>query len=421
MNHLAASIFCFTNWTASCLLRVSLALVALAQLKAQGVDVDTLKLAGYGANELAGAGYTAKELREGGFSLPEIVEAGYNTIEPLKEAGYTAGEIKGAGVGETAKDFKDANFEAKDLIDLFGLKELVDADYGIKYLKNAGVSAKTLREKMGYGIDQLKGIYSLQELKPAYTASEFGAANISYADAKAAGYTRPELQNVPQYATLVKNEIAAEAAKAAAAAREAAYKRKIAAAAANGKTSAKELKEVEKVANAAGHGVRTWMPALAATAGLTWKEILKAAKGTWNKDRLASSFGGNAFIKAYNSVYGSGQYKKRAGKGTPYSYKTGGLADYTGPAWLDGTPSKPELVLNAADTKNFLALKDVLSRAVHSSNSVSNSYGDATFEININVDHLNNDYDVDRVAERVKKIIVKDAGYRNVTQVRNFR
>lgn len=395
--------------------------MALAQLKAQGVDVDTLKLAGYGANELAGAGYTAKELREGGFSLPEIVEAGYNTIEPLKEAGYTAGEIKGAGVGETAKDFKDANFEAKDLIDLFGLKELVDADYGIKDLKDAGVSAKTLREEMGYGIDQLKGIYSLQELKPAYTASEFGAANISYADAKAAGYTRTELQYVPQYATLVKNEIAAEAARAAAAAREAEYKRKIAAAAANGKTSAKELKEVEKVANAAGHGARTWMPALAATAGLTWKEILKAAKGTWNKDRLASSFGGDTFIKAYNSVYGSGQYKKHAGKGTPYSYKTGGLADYTGPAWLDGTPSKPELVLNAADTKNFLALKDVLSRAVHSSNSVSNSYGDATYEININVDHLNNDYDVDKVVERVKKIIVKDAGYRNVTQVRNFR
>jgi hypothetical protein len=27
-------------------------------------------------------------------------------------------------------------------------------------------------------------------------------------------------------------------------------------------------------------------------------------------------------------------------------YKTGGLADFTGPAWLDGTKSRPELVLN---------------------------------------------------------------------------
>ena len=393
----------------------------IADLRAKGVDAKTLKSMGYNASTLIKTGgYTADELQKAGFTAQEVFDAGITDVGTLKNAGYSAGEIKAAGANNIA-DFKNANFEAKDLIDLFGLKELVDADYGIKDLKDAGVSAKTLREEMGYGIDQLKGIYSLQELKPAYTASEFGAANISYADAKAAGYTRPELQYVPQYAAFVKNEIAAEAARAAAAAREAEYQRKIAAAASNGKTSAKELKEVEKVAQAAGHGARTWMPALAATAGLTWKEILKAAKGTWNKDRLASSFSGDTFIKAYNSVYGSGQYKKHAGKGTPYSYKTGGLADYTGPAWLDGTPSKPELVLNAADTKNFLALKDVLSRAVHSSNSISNSYGDATYEININVDHLNNDYDVDRVAERVKKIIVKDAGYRNVTQVRNFR
>lgn len=35
-------------------------------------------------------------------------------------------------------------------------------------------------------------------------------------------------------------------------------------------------------------------------------------------------------------------------------YKTGGLADYTGPAWLDGTKSHPELVLNATDTQNML-------------------------------------------------------------------
>ena len=57
-----------------------------------------------------------------------------------------------------------------------------------------------------------------------------------------------------------------------------------------------------------------------------------------------------------------------------------------------------------------------------STSSVANAYGgNATYEININVDKLTSDYDVDRVAERVKKIIVKDSSYRNVTQVRNFR
>jgi hypothetical protein len=30
-----------------------------------------------------------------------------------------------------------------------------------------------------------------------------------------------------------------------------------------------------------------------------------------------------------------------------YVFKTGGLADFTGPAWLDGTKSKPEYVLNS--------------------------------------------------------------------------
>ena len=103
-------------------------------------------------------------------------------------------------------------------------------------------------------------------------------------------------------------------------------------------------------------------------------------------------------------------------------FAAGGLASYTGPAWLDGTPSKPELVLNPTDTKNFLMLKDILASAMSSMGEVSNNYGgNATYEININVDKIEKDYDVDRVAERVKKIIVKDSGYRNVTQVRNFR
>jgi len=155
---------------------------------------------------------------------------------------------------------------------------------------------------------------------------------------------------------------------------------------------------------------------LANTAALSWQDVLNAAKKAgrsgktvknWNKKASSSS----AFYKAFVKVYG--KWNK---------FATGGLANYTGPAWLDGTPAKPELVLNATDTKNFLALKDVLSKAITSTNSVQSSYGgDTNFEVNINVDHLNSDYDVDKVADRVRKIIVKDAGYRNVTQVRNFR
>ena len=107
-------------------------------------------------------------------------------------------------------------------------------------------------------------------------------------------------------------------------------------------------------------------------------------------------------------------------RGVP-GYATGGLADYTGPAWLDGTPSKPELVLNARDTKNFIALKDVLAKAMNGIEDVPASYGDILYEININVDKIEKDYDVDKVVDKVKKEIVKTSGYRNVTQVRNLR
>lgn len=42
------------------------------------------------------------------------------------------------------------------------------------------------------------------------------------------------------------------------------------------------------------------------------------------------------------------------------AYKTGGIVDETGMAWLDGTKQNPEMVLNAQDTQNFLELNDYL-------------------------------------------------------------
>ena len=153
-----------------------------------------------------------------------------------------------------------------------------------------------------------------------------------------------------------------------------------------------------------------------------WEKILKAY--------IDYKGGEKAAYKAIHSAYKKGatasnkreEKWNKVFKTKAYKFKTGGIADFTGPAWLDGTPSKPELVLNATDTRNFLALRDVLSKALSSTNSVTNSYGgDAMYEININVDHLSSDYDVDKVVEKVKKEITKGAGYRNVTQVRNFR
>lgn len=97
-----------------------------------------------------------------------------------------------------------------------------------------------------------------------------------------------------------------------------------------------------------------------------------------------------------------------------YKYKTGGLADYTGPAWLDGTKSRPELVLNQKDTQNFIQLKDILaSLMTGSSHSSTENNGDITYDIDINVESIGSDYDVEQVANKVKSLISDDARYRN--------
>ena len=102
------------------------------------------------------------------------------------------------------------------------------------------------------------------------------------------------------------------------------------------------------------------------------------------------------------------------------AYAKGGLADFTGPAWLDGTKSKPELVLNARDTENFIQLKDILSNLLRGDTSSGNS-GDNYFEIHIDVDSLSNDYDVEQLASKIKRMITNDAMYRNVNSINLLR
>jgi hypothetical protein len=100
-------------------------------------------------------------------------------------------------------------------------------------------------------------------------------------------------------------------------------------------------------------------------------------------------------------------------------FKTGGIADFTGPAWLDGTKSRPELVLNARDTQNFIQLKDVLAEIMDkggmSDNSTSN--GDNYFDIQINVEDISDDYDVEQLANKIRSMIYEDATYRNVNTI----
>lgn len=102
-------------------------------------------------------------------------------------------------------------------------------------------------------------------------------------------------------------------------------------------------------------------------------------------------------------------------------YKTGGLADFTGPAWLDGTKTHPEMVLNAQDTQNLIALKDTLAKLLNSNLGTSGApTGDAYFDIDINAD-IASDYDVQQLASEVKRQITQDLNYRNVNSVNFIR
>lgn len=64
----------------------------------------------------------------------------------------------------------------------------------------------------------------------------------------------------------------------------------------------------------------------------------------------------------------SGWFKKSDVK----AYKTGGLVDYTGLAWVDGQKSKPESFLDAEDTAMLRNLTDTLSELEHRNLTIGN-------------------------------------------------
>ena len=111
-----------------------------------------------------------------------------------------------------------------------------------------------------------------------------------------------------------------------------------------------------------------------------------------------------------------------------FKYKTGGLNTQTGPAWLDGTFAKPELVLNSKDTANFLELRDLLRalqisiKSPHRDLTDNNkNNGDNYYEIDINVESIADDYDVAKMADKIKKLISQDALYRNGNAINRLR
>lgn len=150
------------------------------------------------------------------------------------------------------------------------------------------------------------------------------------------------------------------------------------------------------------------------------------------KDGLAYSLNGEIdFDKVYDWAWGSDWGKNmdfNFGKGTTEKYRkyaSGGLADFTGPAWLDGTKSKPEIVLNQTDSANFMQLRDILADILNGTSGLSQDGstigGDNYFDIEISVDSLNSDYDVEQLADKIRGMIYDDATYRNVNTINSVR
>jgi hypothetical protein len=118
--------------------------------------------------------------------------------------------------------------------------------------------------------------------------------------------------------------------------------------------------------------------------------------------------------------------KKRKAKesGRWYKYAAGGFADFTGPAWLDGTPSKPEAILDPLQTKHFIQFTNVLDTLFSNTSlpttqpKASQEANNATYNFNINVDQMANDYDVDKLISRIEEKMVKSSQYRNVNIVK---
>ena len=132
--------------------------------------------------------------------------------------------------------------------------------------------------------------------------------------------------------------------------------------------------------------------------------------GVFGNDTLKAvkKFQRNSKISADGIV---GKNTKKAFKLKQYA--SGGLADFTGPAWLDGTKSKPEYILSADQTKAFFRLVDILEGLQAGSSSNSQISGDSIYDIDINVESIGNDYDVEKMASTIKRMINDDARYRN--------
>ena len=90
---------------------------------------------------------------------------------------------------------------------------------------------------------------------------------------------------------------------------------------------------------------------------------LDGALTTYGNDFSAKLTGVNASLSnILNAVVAMAEHSNAITEGSIPRYKKGGLANYTGLAYMDGTSTDPEIVLDARDSANLIALRDLMRR-----------------------------------------------------------
>lgn len=122
---------------------------------------------------------------------------------------------------------------------------------------------------------------------------------------------------------------------------------------------------------------------------------------------------GNTAKEWYRNGGRTYAYDEKEKRWIEKKYATGGLVDYTGPAWVDGTKTKPEAFLSATDTENIRQMMDIMNILLSNFSAPSKSTYESSsnivspnIEVTVNVDSISSDYDVDQATERVKQNIL---------------
>lgn len=186
----------------------------------------TLKRLGFTAKEIKDVNYGVSVLKEIGFDEIQDIKPLF-TIQELKEAysaynDYSAAPKALKRLGFTSKEIKNLNYsvsilkeigfdEIKDIKPLFTIQELKEAysvynDYyaAPKALKRLGYSAKEIKD-VNFGVTVLKeiGFEEIKDIKPLFTIQELKEAYSVYNDYNAApkalkrlGYSAKEIKNL---------------------------------------------------------------------------------------------------------------------------------------------------------------------------------------------------------------------------------